>query len=276
MSAFSSPDGLVATSVTDIGWDGTLPCPWPIGEGYLLGQGFASALLVSPVEGYGVSGEIGIPHVGNPSEGVPSLLSIDGVPLAPSSWESTVGVANVEHVVSAGAAVTIGGAGFDFPQLNLFSSVGNCGPLVPVGWSADTFTVVVPFSCPTGPASFQVVNAPTSRASNAVAAVLGEILSIDSVLVTGADVDVTGTGFSDLTVGNLFARSIASGDVENFGGFEEFGLPRLPLTVSSDGALEFTVPADAMSGPALLHLLNPPFIPFSSSGVGPAGEFTIP
>ena len=37
----------------------------------------------------------------------------------------------------------------------------------------------------------------------------------------------------------------------------------------------FTKPAGAMAGPSYVQALNPPFVPFTSSGNGPGGAFTL-
>ena len=109
--------------------------------------------------------------------------------------------------------------------------------------------------------------------SNAVAAVLGAAVTISAVDVAGSTVTVTGTGFSVLSVINLF--NLQGGLVVNLGGLNG-ATPNIPLNVASDTQLSFSVPAGAVSGPAFVQVLNPPFIPFSSSGNDPDGAFTLP
>jgi hypothetical protein len=73
---------------------------------------------------------------------------------------------------------------------------------------------------------------------------------------------------------NLFNRQ---GDASvNLGGFATGGAPKLPLTLVSDTELRFTRPVDAVAGPAFVVVVNPPFIPFASTGGDPDGAFTLP
>jgi hypothetical protein len=51
---------------------------------------------------------------------------------------------------------------------------------------------------------------------------------------------------------------------------------RLPVgDFIGDTELRFLIPASAEAGPAFVEVLNPPFIPFSSSGNDPDGAFTF-
>jgi hypothetical protein len=86
-------------------------------------------------------------------------------------------------------------------------------------------------------------------------------------------VTVSGTGFSSLSVINLFNRQGAA--ALNLGGLNPNGTPKIPLDAVSPTQLSFTVPAAAVSGPAYLQVLNPPFVPFSSSGNDPDGAFLL-
>jgi len=63
--------------------------------------------------------------------------------------------------------------------------------------------------------------------------------------------------------------------VVNLGGLSG-GSPRVPLTFVSDTQVTFTRPAGAVAGPTFGEVLNPPFIPFSSSGNDPDGAFAMP
>jgi hypothetical protein len=133
--------------------------------------------------------------------------------------------------------------------------------------------VVVPGGAPTGPGNFQLVNRPSYRASNAVAAVVGATPTITGIAVSGTTVTVTGTGFCTLSIVNLF--NLQGGSAVNLGGLGPGG-PLVPLTIVSDTQFTFERPAGAVAGPAFVEVLNPPFIPFSSSGSDPDGAFTMP
>jgi hypothetical protein len=185
-------------------------------------------------------------------------------------------VAHVDTVLSKGAAVTIVGTGFNRPRLNLYTATGNLGPLSPLaGGTATTIRVTVPASAPTGPATFQAVNAPYSGnvISNAVSAVVGAAPAITSVSVVGQTITVTGAGFSVLSVINLFNKQGTT--VVNLGGFGPGG-PAIPLALINDTQFTFVRPAGAVAGPAFVEVLNPPYIPFSSSGSDPDGAFAFP
>jgi hypothetical protein len=121
-----------------------------------------------------------------------------------------------------------------------------------------------------------MVNSPYTGnvASNAVAAVIGAVPTVTSVTVSGTSITVTGAGFSVLSVINLY--NLQGGVVVNLGGFGPGGAPRVPLTISSDTQFTFTRPAGAVAGPAFVEVLNPPFIPYSSSGSDPDGAFRMP
>ena len=128
-----------------------------------------------------------------------------------------------------------------------------------------------------GPGSFVISNAGSTgsfaKKSNAVSVPIGEQISVLSVVQTGTLITVNGTGFSTLTVINLFnvqgTRSV------NLGGLKPDGAPKIPLTLISPNRFTFTRPADAVPGPAYVQALNPPFVPFTSSGNDPGGSFTI-
>ena len=65
--------------------------------------------------------------------------------------------------------------------------------------------------------------------------------------------------------------------VVNLGGLKPGGTPKIPLTFSggSSTSFKFTKPAGAVAGPAYVQALNPPFVPFTSSGNDPGGAFTL-
>jgi hypothetical protein len=239
-----------------------------------LGNGFATAQVVNTDEGFLESNPQSQLLYGSAAWNIPSLFTIDDVPIA--APDPSVPLAHVDTQVRAGATVTLGGNGFDAPLVNLFTAAGNVGPLAPLpGGGGAEIEVVVPASAPTGPGSFQIVNQPFEGnvASNAVSVVIGDLVSVSAVGQSGAGVTVDGTGFSSLTVINLF-NDTGSG-VANLGGLDPAGSARIPLTFVSDRRFTFVVPSGAAFGPAFVEALNPPFIPFSSSGTAPGGAFTI-
>ena len=108
-----------------------------------------------------------------------------------------------------------------------------------------------------------------------ISAVIGSQVTISNVSQVITTITVTGTGFSTLSVINFF--NLQGMTVVNFGGFDSAppNLPNLPLNFVNETEFTFTVPAGAVTGPAFVEVLNPPFIPFSSSGNDPDGAFTL-
>jgi alpha-tubulin suppressor-like RCC1 family protein len=258
-----TPSAWTATSLT-VAVPATVP----------LGQGFGSLQVVNTDRFYAESNVVGALLEGEATLNLPTILFVNGVGLGPA--DPAIGVAHADTVVARGGPVTIVGTGFNAPAVNLFTATGNVGPLWPLaGGTATTIQVVVPGTAPVGPGSFQVVNNPYTGnvQSNAVAAVIGAPLTITSVSVAGGTVTVTGTGFSVLSVINLFNRQ--GGAAVNLGGLAG-GTARVPLTLVSDTEFTFARPAGAVAGPAFVEVLNPPFIPFASSGTDPDGAFTFP
>ena len=109
--------------------------------------------------------------------------------------------------------------------------------------------------------------------SNAVSVPLGAKITVTSVGQVGSTITVHGTGFSTLTVINLFNKQGAI--VVNLGGFGPGGTPKIPLTFIDDTTFSFTKPFSAVPGAAYVQAFNPPFVPFTSSGTGPSGAFTL-
>jgi hypothetical protein len=211
---------------------------------------------------------------GSAAFGLPTITAVNGTGLpAP---DPALPTAYIETSLAQGSTATITGTGFSTPLVNLFTAAGNLGPLTPLpGGTATQIRVVVPAGAPTGPGSFQVVNAPYTGTvtSNAVSVVIGARLSIGSVSQAGSTVTVNGTGFSVLTVVNLFNRQ--GGGAVNLGGLTPAGAARIPLAFVNATRVTFTVPAGAVSGPAFVEALNPPFVPYTSSGTDPDGAFTL-
>jgi ELWxxDGT repeat protein len=270
----------VATAAGSVGHGPFVPASWSpteltvaIPATVRLGNGFASVQVVNTDVGFPESNVVGVLLAGDAEDNIPTILAVNLTPLAPP--DLAIGVAHADLVLAKGSTVTLNGTGFNAPLVNLFTAAGNLGPLTPLPGGTDTqIQVVVPTAAPVGPGSFQVVNNPFSGnvQSNAVSTVIGAALSVASVSSAGSLVTVTGTGFSVLSVINLFNDQ--GGGVVNLGGIGAGG-PRVPLTVSSDTTFSFTIPAGAVPGAAYVQVLNPPFIPFSSTGTDPDGAFTI-
>jgi CSLREA domain-containing protein len=286
------PEGLGRTSGDTTSWTATLPFPWPGGPGPgnpdnpsnspSLGNGFASLYLVRRDEGSTESTKVGAVLQGNPNLNpkVPGITGLNGVPLSATSSEPSIKTANVEGLIIPGASATIQGSGFDNPRVNIFSASGNCAPggddpgIKPISSNATSITLTVPGSCGVGPGSVQVINFKDAfRASNAVSVPIGAQVTVSNVSVNGSTVTVNGTGFNSLTVINLFASS--GGNVVNVGGLNGGGSANIPLTIVNSNQLTFTRPGGLSPGAAYVQVLNPPFIPFSSSGNDPDGAFTV-
>ena len=239
-----------------------------------LGNGFAAVQVVNTDADYRESNIVGTLLYGAASRNMPTITRIDGTDLAPA--DLAIGLAHADVVVAKGTTVTLTGTGFNNAKVNIYTAGGNLGPLTPLaGATASQIQVSIPAGATTGPANFQVVNSPYTGnvISNAVAAVLGARPTITAVTVAGGTVTVTGTGFSVVSVINLF--NVQGGGVVNIGGIGPSG-PRVPLTVVSDREFRFAIPAAAVPGRAFVQVLNPPFIAFASSGADPDGAFSFP
>jgi hypothetical protein len=66
-----------------------------------------------------------------------------------------------------------------------------------------------------------------------------------------------------------------SGGVLHVGGLVNGTQSLIPFALVSSQQLSFQIPAGAVSGPAYIQLLNPPFIPFTSTGNTPNGAINI-
>lgn len=218
--------------------------------------------------------------------GLPSLTGVNGTGLAVDSTNPSYAVANVETVVPAGTTVTLQGTGFDTSGgvgIDLFCDCagGKIGPIFlnpgDPGLSATSLSFFIPASgagAPTtGPGSFQVTNLSGGYKSASVSVPIGHRIEVNSVVQQGSLVAVTGAGFSHLTVLNFF--NLQGGTVVNLGGLTSSGQPLIPLDSVSSTQLTFTLPTGAISGSAYVQALNPPFIPYTSSGTGPGGAFTV-
>jgi hypothetical protein len=245
---------------------------WQVPANISLGYGFATVVVVNTDQGYIQSNPQSQLLHGAAAANIPTIMAINGVACRPA--DPGVPVANVETTVAPGSVVTITGTGFSAPLVGLFSTVGSYALAPLTGVTSTRLQAVVPNDLPTGPGVFQVVNSPYvgNVVSNSVSVVLGARLAIHSVVQSGAVVTVNGAGFSSASVIALF--NLQGSTVVNLGGFGPNG-PRIPLTIVSPTQLRFTVPPAAVDGPAYVQVLNPPFIPYSSTGSDPDGAFTI-
>jgi hypothetical protein len=199
-------------------------------------------------------------------------------------------------MVPQGTLVTIGGAGFDTINgvaVDLFCSCtgGKVGPFIldpgNAGLTPSLLRLVLPAagapgSPSTGPGSFVVSNRGSAgtytKKSNAVSVPIGAQISVSSVSedsrldVRTPIITVTGTGFSPLTVINLFNAQPAG--VVNLGGLKADGTPKIPLTLAGSDEFTFTRPAAAAEA-AYVQAINPPFLPYTSSGTDSGGAFTL-
>jgi hypothetical protein len=263
----------------------------------ILGQGFVSVQIVNPDTGFKASNPAYALLQGSPSAGLPSITSIDGAGLAATSSDPSYATNNVQAVVRQGAAVHLGGSGFDVINgvaIDLFCACpkGKVGTFLlnpgSSGLTDSMLTFVLPAigmldSPPTGPGSFVVSNKGTAgtyaKRSNAVSVPIGAAISVTSVSedsrldVRTPIITVDGTGFSTLTVVNFF--NAQPGGVVNLGGLKTDGTPRIPLTLVNDTQFTFSVPVGAVPGSSYVEALSPPFVPFTSSGNGPGGAFTL-
>jgi len=255
-----------------------------------LGQGVVAMQVVNTDQGYVASSLVYALLQGSAAAGIPSIAAINGVSLAATSSDPRYALDNVETVVAQGGEVTLQGTGFDMVNgvaVDLFCACagGKVGPFFinpgDPGLSANSITVALPamgpYAQPAGPASFVVSNKGTdgryTRKSNAVSVPLGRRISVISVRQDGATLTVDGTGLSTLTAINFFASK--DGEVVNLGGMTAGGSPAIAITLVSDTEFSFTVPVGAAAGRAYVQALNPPFIPFSSSGNDANGAFIL-
>ncbi|MBK7974296.1 MAG: hypothetical protein IPK07_13800 [Deltaproteobacteria bacterium] len=271
-----APNGIDPTNVTSTSWTGTLPWPWPVGgaNAKLMGNGFVSLALVQKDLGFDMTDAVGAVLYGNAAKSVPTILSLATFGLSATSSDPSVGTANVETVIPRNQSLAIGGGGFSNALVNVFTASGNIGPLTPTSQTANTINVTIPANAPIGPGSVQVVNGGTFQTSNAVSVPIGEAISVTGASINGNTVTVTGTGFNALTVVNLFAR--VGGVLTNVGGLNPNGSAKIALNIVSSHQLTFTRPAGLQAGGAYVQAINPPFIPYTSSGSGAGGALTLP
>jgi hypothetical protein len=264
----------------------TVPVPATIS----LGEGVVAVQVINTDQGFTTSNLAYAQLQGSAAAGIPTITAINGAAISPISVDPHFAVAVINTVVMPGAPVVIGGMGFDTAHgvaVDIFCACtgGKVGPffLFPgnPGLGDKSISFTVPGSGPmmpvTGPGSFRVTNLGSARQSNSVAAIIAERITVTSVTQSpspsGCLITVNGTGFSPLTVINLF--NTQGGVTVNLGGFRPDGKPNLPLTLISPHRFTFLLPKTAVPGSAFVQAFNPPFVPFTSSGNGPGGAFTI-
>jgi hypothetical protein len=257
-----------------------------------LGQGFVSVQVVNTDTGFKASNLAYALLQGSPAAGIPTIRTINGVGLAATSSTPSFATNNVETVVPQGTTVRVGGTTFDVVKgvaLDLFCACP--GGKLPTfflnpgnpGLTATQISVFLPArgspnSPPTGPGSFLVSNAGAGKTfakkSNAVSVPIGARITVTSVSQSGTTITAHGTGFSTLTVINFFATATGGGLV-NFGGLDASGNPKIALKLISANEFTFSRPAGALAGAAFVEALNPPYVPFTTSGTGPGGMLTL-
>jgi len=266
---------------------GTTSLTIDVPDTVILGQGVVAVQVINTDEGYAQSNVLTTQLYGDPSDGFPNLTAIDSIDLSPTSVEPGFAVDNVERVVVPGLTVTLDGNGFDTANgvaVDLFCDCPPSGKITTIflepgdaGLSATQLSVVVPLGTPTGPGAFVVSNAGAAKdfavKSNAVSVPIGAQITISGISQTGCTVTVNGTGFSTLTAMNLFNQQ-AGDTVVNLGGLNAGGSAKIPLDVVNATQFTFAVPGGLVSGPAYVEALNPPYVPFTSSGMSPDASFT--
>ena len=256
----------------------------------ILGNGFVSLQVVNTDQAFVASNLVFGLLQGSATAGIPTITGVNGTELAPTSANPSYATNNVETVIAQGATVNLSGTGFDVANgvaVDLFCACpgGKVGPffLNPgnPGLTATSISFPLPAagqpnSPPTGPGSLMVSNSggdrTFSRKSNAVSVPIGEQITVAAVTQSGATITVDGAGFSTFTVINFF--NVLGAKVVNLGGIKGRA-PAIPITVVNSGELIFTVPPGAIAGPSYVQALNPPFVPFTSSGNDPGGAFTL-
>jgi hypothetical protein len=256
-----------------------------------LGQGFVTVQVVDTDRGFLKSNIAAALLQGFADAGIPTITSINGAPLSPTSSDPNFATNNVTTVVPQGTTVKLGGTGFDTVYgvaVDLFCACpgGKVGPFFVNPGNPGLTPTQVSFTLPgvgmsnspaTGPGSFVVSNGgfPPSFTvkSNAVSVPIGARIMVSSASETGAIITVKGAGFSKLTVINFFNKQ--AGRAGNLGGLRSGGAPNIPLTFVDEKMFSFKVPPHVTPGPSYVQALNPPFVPISSSGNGPGGALTL-
>jgi outer membrane protein assembly factor BamB len=271
----------------------SLTVPVPVRAVTTLEQGVVSVVVVNTDQGFTQSNVVTAQLFGDTRAGFPNLLQINGVGLAATSTDPSFATDNVETVVMQNQPVALGGIGFDTVHGVAIDLFCDCrGGKMPtlflnpgaVGLSAAALSFTLPTSAVTGPGSFVISNRGAKGdyaiKSNAVSVPVGAGVTVSGVKQTGCTVAVNGTGFAvsgmglpPFTVINLFNRQ---GDVAvNLGGLTAAGNPKIALKVGSANHFTFSPAGVGFEpGASYVQVLNPPFVPFSSSGNTANGAFT--
>jgi hypothetical protein len=245
---------------------------WNVPIAVPLANGFATVQVVNTDEGFIASDVQAALLQGAAAAGLPAITALNGVALSPA--DPSVPLANVSTAIAQNAALTVTGTGFNNPIVALYSSNPTAAALEPLaGGSSTQLVVMVPAGIPTGPGALQVLNRPSFAGSSVVSVPIGARIRIDSVTQSGTTVTVAGAGFSALTVISFF--NAQKGGVVNLGGLLNGTQSLIPLSLMSSQQFTFQIPSGAVSGPAYVQALNPPFIPFTSTGDSPNGAITI-
>jgi hypothetical protein len=260
----------------------TVAVPATVSEG----QGFVSVEVVNTDAGF-VQSNLGYALLqGSAAAGLPTITAVNGHGLAASSLDPSFATANVETTLAPGAAVVLSGTGFDIINgvaVDVFCACPG-GKLTPTfinpgdpRLKAGSVTFTLSSLAPAGPGSIVVSNAGAAHSyahkSEAVSVPIGAQINVASVSQAGGIVTVTGKGFSSLTVVNFFNSQ--SGKVVNLGGLKPDGTPVITLSLIDSTKFTFKVPPGAVAGASFVQVLNPPFLPFTSSGNDPCGGFVL-
>jgi outer membrane protein assembly factor BamB len=273
----------------------SLTVPVPITKVTTLGQGVVGVVVVNTDQGFTQSNLVTAQLLGDTRAGFPNLLKINGVGLATTSTDPSYAADNVATVVRQNQPVALGGIGFDTAHGVAIDLFCDCpGGKIPtiflnpgaLGLTATLLGFTLPTSAITGPGSFVVSNRGAKGdyaiKSNAVSVAIGARVSVSGVKQTGCSVAVSGTGFAvsgaglpPFSVINLFNRQ--AGTAVNLGGLTAAGKPKIALKVASANQFTFSLAGVGLvPGASYVQVLNPPFVPFTSSGNTPNGAFTAP
>jgi hypothetical protein len=273
----------------------SLTIPVPVSKVATLGQGVVSVVVINTDQGFTQSNTKTAQLFGSNADGFPNLTAINGIGLSPNSIDPNFATDNVQTVVVQGRTVTLSGNGFDTTHgvaIDLFCDCS--GGKVPTiflnpgnpGLAAKALSFTLPVSAVTGPGSFVISNSGAKGdytiKSNAVSVPIGAAITVGSaaqsaigcmVTVKGTGFAVTGSGLPPFTIINLFNKQ-GAGTV-NLGGLTRAGKPKIPLNVTSPDQFTFSLAGTRfVPGPSYVQVLNPPFVPFTSSGNSPNGAFT--
>jgi hypothetical protein len=258
-----------------------------------LGQGVVSVVVIDTDQGYTQSNTVAAQLYGDNADGFPNLTGINSVGLAATSTNPSFATDNVQTTVVQGTTVTLSGNGFDTVNgvaIDLFCDCS--GGKIPTvflnpgdpGLSATALSFTLPATAVTGPGSFLISNKGAKGdyaiKSNAVSVPIGAAVTVSSVTQSGCTVTVKGTGFAvtgaglpPFTVINLFNSQ--SGVAVNLGGLGAGGVPKVALNITSADQFTFGLAGiGVVPGPSYVQVLNPPFVPFTTSGDTPNGAFT--